>query len=91
MGEARGVPTRGDLAQPQVKKTPQSSLQVTDSLAKDPDFIKVECHIGKYITAMVNTEAEQVDIQALHSDLDYVLLHINVRYPFSCVRLPFAS
>jgi hypothetical protein len=31
-------------------------------MAKDPDFIMAGCHIGKYITATVNTEAEQTNI-----------------------------
>jgi hypothetical protein len=42
-----------------------SSPRVADSLAKDPDFIKAEFHIGRFETAAVNTEAEQADIQAL--------------------------
>jgi hypothetical protein len=38
--------------------------------------------------AVVNTEAEQADIQALRSDLDSASLHINISYPFSCFQLP---
>jgi hypothetical protein len=70
----------GDSARPRVEKTPQSSPRVTDSLAKDPDFIKAGCHIGRYTPAAVNTEAERADIQALRSDLDSTSLHINVSF-----------
>jgi hypothetical protein len=44
---------------------PEMSTCVVSSLAKDPDLILVGCHIRKYIMTVVNTEAEQVDIQAL--------------------------
>jgi hypothetical protein len=39
-------------------------------MAKDPDFIKVGFHIGRYITVVVNIEAERADIKVLKSDLD---------------------
>jgi hypothetical protein len=84
LGTADGVPTGGDSARPQVEKMPQSSPQVSDSLAKDPDFIKAGCHIEKYITVVVNSEEEQAEIQALCSDLDSASLHINVSCHFSC-------
>jgi hypothetical protein len=60
-------------------------------MVKDPNFIKAGCHIGKYIVPAVNTKVEQADIQELHSDLDSAFLCINVSYPFSCLRLLFAS
>jgi hypothetical protein len=59
---------------------PQLSSRVDDSLAKDPSFIKVECHIGKFIMAAVNTKAEKTDIQALRHDLDIASLHINISF-----------
>ena len=91
LGTAGGVPFGGDSARPRVEKTPQSSPRVANSLAKDPDFIKVGCHIGKYIMVAVNTEAEQADILTLCSDLDSASHRINVSYPFPCLRIPFAS
>jgi hypothetical protein len=54
-----------------------------DSMAKDLDFIKVECHIGKYIMVAVNIKAKQADIQALQTDLDSTSLRINASNPFS--------
>jgi hypothetical protein len=97
-GAAANAPIGEGSTWPWVEEVPQSSLQVTDSLAQDPNFIKVECHIGKYITTTVNTEAEQEDIQAVWSDLDSASLHINVSSPFhlilqriSRIWLPFLS
>jgi hypothetical protein len=84
LGATGRVPNGGNLAQPRVEKMPQSFLQVVDSLANDPDFMKVGCHIGNYITVTVNTKVKQVDIQALHSDLASTSLRINVSSPFSC-------
>jgi hypothetical protein len=52
----------GDSGRPQVEKTPQSSLRVADSMSKDPDFIKVGFHMGRFVTGTVNTEPEQTDI-----------------------------
>jgi hypothetical protein len=69
----------------------QSSPCLTDSLAKDPDFIKVGFHIGRFVTAAVNTEAKHADIQTLQSDLDSAFLCINVSSPLYCLRLPFIS
>jgi hypothetical protein len=54
--------------------------RVVDSLAKELDFIKAGCHIGKYITAAMNTEVEQVDIQAFRNDLDSTSIRINVSF-----------
>jgi hypothetical protein len=58
MGMADRVPTGGDLAQPRVGKMPKSPLRVADSQAKDPDFIKARFHIGRFLMAVMNTEAE---------------------------------
>jgi hypothetical protein len=55
LGAAADSPAEDGLAVLRVKKVPQSSARVADSLAKDPDFIKVRSHIGKFITAAVNT------------------------------------
>jgi hypothetical protein len=60
LGADGGVPTRGDSSQPRGENLPQSSLRVADSLAKDLDFIKAGFHIGRFVTAAVNTEAERL-------------------------------
>jgi hypothetical protein len=51
-----------------------------------PDFIKTGCHLSVFVTATVNTEAEQADIQALQGDLDSAHTWINVSSWFcSCL------
>jgi hypothetical protein len=62
LGTAGGVPTGGDSAQPRGENPPQSSPRVADSLAKDLDFMKAGFHIGRFVTAAVNTEAERANI-----------------------------
>jgi hypothetical protein len=51
-----------DLMQSKVEEIPRSSPQVDSPLSQDPDFIKAGFHLGKYITTVMNTEVEQVDI-----------------------------
>jgi hypothetical protein len=63
---------------PQVEEVLWSPPRVVSPLAQDPNFIKVGCHLGKYITAVVNTEAEQADIRVLRDDLNSASLQINV-------------
>jgi hypothetical protein len=82
LGATGGVPPEGDSAKPQDEDSPQSIPQVAKILAKDLYSIKVGFHIGRLITAAVNTEAERTDIQALRSDLDFASLRINVSIPF---------
>jgi hypothetical protein len=45
---------------------------------QDPEFIKAGCHLGTFVTAAVNTEEKQADIQALQGNLDSALSEINV-------------
>jgi hypothetical protein len=47
-------------------------------LAKDPDFIKVMFYIGRFITIVVDTEAERANIEALRNDLDSASTRIDV-------------
>jgi hypothetical protein len=75
---AADAPTGEGLARPRVKEVPLPSPRVANSLAQDPDFIKVGCLIGKNIMATVNTETEHADIQPLQSDLDSASLRIKV-------------
>jgi hypothetical protein len=42
------------------------------------DFIQAGFHIGRYITASVNTEAERENIKALYSSLETTSAQINV-------------
>jgi hypothetical protein len=59
------APTGDRSVLPWVKEIPQSPPQVGSLLTQDPDFIKVGCHLGKYITFTMNTEEEQEDIRVL--------------------------
>jgi hypothetical protein len=79
---ASGAPGPSDSASPSVESLPRVFSRVADSLEKDPDFIKTGFHIGRFLTAAVNTEAEQSDIQALWAGLDSTSLQINVSTPF---------
>jgi hypothetical protein len=88
LGSAGGVPLSGDLAQPQAEGSPQQILQVTETLAKDLDFIKAWFHIGSFITTTMNTEAERADIEALRNDLDSASTRININNLFLCFSFP---
>jgi hypothetical protein len=70
LGAAANAPTREGSTRPKVEEMPQPLPRVADPLTQDPYFIRVRCHLGKYITTAVNTEAKQAYIQALKSDLD---------------------
>jgi hypothetical protein len=42
------------------------------------DFIQAEFHISQYVTASMNSEAEQENIKALYSSLKTTSAQINV-------------
>jgi hypothetical protein len=44
-------------------------LRVAKSLWDNPDFIQAGYHIGRYVTASVNTEAKREQIRALYSSM----------------------
>jgi hypothetical protein len=78
---ASGSPGPCGLATPSVESIPRVFSWVDESLAKDLDFIKVRFHIGRFVTATINTATEQSDIQALRAGLDSTSLQINVSAP----------
>jgi hypothetical protein len=78
LGATGEHPTKGDSTGAQDAHSPQSIRHVAESLTNDPNFIKVGFHIIRFVTTIVNTEAEKADIQALRSDLDSASLWINV-------------
>jgi hypothetical protein len=78
LSAAGGVPLGGDSTQPQTEDSPQPILHVAETLAKDPDIIKVRFDIGRFITVAVNIEEEREDIQAPRSDLESASLWINI-------------
>jgi hypothetical protein len=68
--EAHGGPQSGEgssLSRP--RKHPRQYSRVTESLWDNPDFIQAGFHIGHYISATVNTQAEQEQIKALYSSI----------------------
>jgi hypothetical protein len=44
-------------------------LSVAESLWDNPEFIQADYHIGRYVTASVNTEAKRERIKALYSSM----------------------
>jgi hypothetical protein len=75
---AGGVPLGGDSIRPQPKDIPQCSPRIAETLAKEPKFIKVIFHIGRFIMVVVDTEADCANIEALRTDLDSVSTQIHV-------------
>jgi hypothetical protein len=63
--------------------------RVADSLTKNPDFIKVGFHIGRFITAVVDTAKQHVVTKALKINLEFALEEINVSISF-LFQLPFS-
>jgi hypothetical protein len=74
-----------DPARPQLEDLPQRSPQVAKTVAKDPDFIKVGFHIGRFITTAVDIEVGCTNIKALWTDLNFASTRINVS--ISCLVL----
>jgi hypothetical protein len=60
------------------RKQPCPFSHVAESLWDNPDFIHAEFHIGRYVTASVNSDAEWENIKALYSSLKTKLAQINV-------------
>jgi hypothetical protein len=54
---------------PRPEKQPQQYSRVAESLWDNPHFIQAEYHIGRYVTASINTEAEREQIRALYSSM----------------------
>jgi hypothetical protein len=55
LSSAGEAPLGGDFAQSQSESLPRQTPLVAETLAKDPDFIKAEFHIDRFITAVVDT------------------------------------
>jgi hypothetical protein len=45
-------------------------LHVEESLGNDLEFIKAGFHIGRFITAAVDTEVERMNTDVLYADLE---------------------
>jgi hypothetical protein len=82
----------------ETEEIPCPPLKPRNPVDQDPYFIKAGCHLGAFVMAAVNTEAEHANIQVLQGDLDSALTWINVSswicsYSFllSFNLLPFAE
>jgi hypothetical protein len=64
---------------------------VVETLANDLELIKGGLHIGRFITATVDTKADRTNIEALYTDLESSSTQINViivRLVFCYIPLP---
>jgi hypothetical protein len=71
-----------DTTHSPTKEIPRPPLKPCSPCKQHPEFIKARCHLGAFVMATVNTEAEQADIQAIQCDLDLALTRINVSSAF---------
>jgi hypothetical protein len=55
-----------------------SSIYGLQSLWDNPEFIQAGFHIRRFITAVVDTEADRENIKALYSSLKSTLVQIDV-------------
>jgi hypothetical protein len=78
LSSAGSVPLDGDSAWPQSEDPNQRPLQVVETLARYPYYIKVGFHIGMFIIAAVDTKADHANIEVLWTDLDSASTRINV-------------
>jgi hypothetical protein len=63
---------------PQPEEVPRQHSWVAESLWDNPDFIQAGFHVGRFITAAVDTEAGRENIKALYSSLKTTLDQIDV-------------
>jgi hypothetical protein len=78
LGSFGGPSLSGDSSVPRVGKSTWWYSQVEESLANDPEFIKVGFHIGRFITAAVDTEEDRTNMDALYTDLESASTRFNV-------------
>jgi hypothetical protein len=63
---------------PHSEKQPRQQSQDAESLWDNPEFIQVRFHIGRFITIVIDTEADQENIVALYSDLDSTSAQVDI-------------
>jgi hypothetical protein len=85
LGSTGEGPIGGDLAQPQLESIPGQTPLVVENLANDLDFIKAEFHISRFITTVVDTEADHINTEALQTELDSASTRIYVSNPWIIV------
>jgi hypothetical protein len=65
-----------------ISEQPPPLARVNDILATNPDFIKVEFHIGRFIITGVDTEKERAVTEALQCNLEFTSKQIKVSISF---------
>jgi hypothetical protein len=63
-------PIGGNSAQPQPKSHPQQTPLLAKTLANDLDFIQARFHIGRFITTVVDNEADRSNTKSLPTKFD---------------------
>jgi hypothetical protein len=91
IGSTGEDPIGGDSAQPQPKSLPQQTPLVPETLANNPNFIQAGFHIGRFITAVVDNEADRLNIEALPTELDSTSTKIHVSSPCIIVHYRLCS
>jgi hypothetical protein len=78
LGSTDDFPLGGDSSMLQSENPPQQYSWVAESLANDPDFIKVGFHRGRIITTVVDIQDDCANIEALYMDQESTSTWINV-------------
>jgi hypothetical protein len=66
LGAVGGVHLGEDSSIPSSRRQQRIYSQVAESLWDNLEFVQAGFHIGRYITAVVNTEAERANTQKLY-------------------------
>jgi putative lipoic acid-binding regulatory protein len=67
---AHGEPQPGEGSSvPRLEEQPRQYLRVAESMWDNPNFIQARFHVGRYVSASVNAQAEQEQIKALYTSM----------------------
>jgi hypothetical protein len=78
LGTFGEAPIGGDSAQMPEEIPYERASRITDTLAMDPNIIKVGFHIKSFITTTVDTEKERTVTEALKCNLEFSSEQISV-------------
>jgi hypothetical protein len=73
-----GGPSQGEPSAPRASISARRYSQVKESLAKDPEFVKVWFHISRFITAVVDTVKDRANTNTLYNDLNSPSTQLNI-------------
>jgi hypothetical protein len=89
LGPAGGYDPGEGSPLPWSKNLPCQHSWVAESLWDNPEFIQAGFNIGQFLTTAIDTEAEQVNIKAMYSELESASSRLDVSnfvlsyHPFS--------